>query len=229
MFCPNCGSNVPDSERFCPTCGTMLQEGAPEPKAPGNDIGALVKKYLPIAVIAVVAVIAIVIVFNLLSGGGPKGVAEQYLKASLAGDYEKADKYAALTSEEMLTYYAEQADKDLEEYLEESLEVDSMEEYYEEKREEYIDNLEEEYGDDYKITVEVKDSERLDDDDFDELLDEIDDVYKESELIDADEVTDAYEVKVKTKIDGDDGKDTATVKVIIIKLGGKWKYYGSAN
>lgn len=24
MFCPKCGSNVPDSTKFCPTCGALL-------------------------------------------------------------------------------------------------------------------------------------------------------------------------------------------------------------
>ncbi len=31
MFCPNCGTNVPDSTKFCPTCGSVLgSESAPE-------------------------------------------------------------------------------------------------------------------------------------------------------------------------------------------------------
>ena len=33
MFCPKCGSNVPDSTKFCPTCGEMLA-GEPAQQAP---------------------------------------------------------------------------------------------------------------------------------------------------------------------------------------------------
>ena len=41
MFCPNCGSNVPDTERFCPTCGTAMGgNAAPEaPAAPAKPDG----------------------------------------------------------------------------------------------------------------------------------------------------------------------------------------------
>ena len=28
MFCPKCGSNVPDSTKFCPTCGALLADEA---------------------------------------------------------------------------------------------------------------------------------------------------------------------------------------------------------
>ena len=33
MFCPKCGSNVPDSTKFCPTCGETLA-GEPAQQAP---------------------------------------------------------------------------------------------------------------------------------------------------------------------------------------------------
>ena len=41
MFCPKCGSNVPDSTKFCPTCGALLADEAqqapatePQPQQP---------------------------------------------------------------------------------------------------------------------------------------------------------------------------------------------------
>ena len=30
MFCPQCGSGIPDGARFCPNCGAPLQPSAPE-------------------------------------------------------------------------------------------------------------------------------------------------------------------------------------------------------
>ena len=32
MFCPNCGSKLPDDARFCGSCGTRLQADQPSPK-----------------------------------------------------------------------------------------------------------------------------------------------------------------------------------------------------
>ena len=34
MFCPNCGNQVRDNEKFCGKCGTKLQEAAPQPEQP---------------------------------------------------------------------------------------------------------------------------------------------------------------------------------------------------
>lgn len=33
MFCPKCGSNVPDSTKFCPTCGALLTDEAQQAPA----------------------------------------------------------------------------------------------------------------------------------------------------------------------------------------------------
>lgn len=33
MFCPKCGSNVPDSTKFCPTCGALLADEAQQAPA----------------------------------------------------------------------------------------------------------------------------------------------------------------------------------------------------
>ena len=32
MFCPKCGSQVPDGIKFCPTCGNPMQAAAPAPQ-----------------------------------------------------------------------------------------------------------------------------------------------------------------------------------------------------
>ena len=34
MFCPNCGTQVPDGVKFCPTCGTQMQEQQESAPAP---------------------------------------------------------------------------------------------------------------------------------------------------------------------------------------------------
>lgn len=36
MFCPKCGSQVPDGTKFCPSCGTTLNATAPAPGAPAG-------------------------------------------------------------------------------------------------------------------------------------------------------------------------------------------------
>lgn len=34
MFCPNCGTNVPEGANACPNCGTFLNAAQPAPEAP---------------------------------------------------------------------------------------------------------------------------------------------------------------------------------------------------
>ena len=34
MFCPNCGTNVPEGANACPNCGTFLNAARPAPEAP---------------------------------------------------------------------------------------------------------------------------------------------------------------------------------------------------
>jgi len=83
MFCPNCGSQIPDGSAFCPNCGTRLgttqqpQYGAPQQPQYGAPQSAQPpkKKSGVMIVIACVAVLAVLgVAWKVLSGrdgGGP--------------------------------------------------------------------------------------------------------------------------------------------------------------
>ena len=85
MFCPNCGTQIPDGSAFCPNCGAKLGAAQPQYQAPPQaaqpqwqgQTPEQPKKKKNIAVIAVacVAVVAVLgVALKLLSGrdsGGP--------------------------------------------------------------------------------------------------------------------------------------------------------------
>lgn len=100
MFCPKCGTQCADTERFCPSCGAALGESsAPESSGSTGSSGSSGKKPLNIPVkpiiIGVVAVIALVVVFNVvkgLFGGGGGGSYASYSKNALFALYNSDDK-----------------------------------------------------------------------------------------------------------------------------------------
>ena len=57
MFCPNCGSKLPDDARFCGSCGTRLQADQPPPK-PQKEKKKNGKKVL-IVTVSILLVLAI--------------------------------------------------------------------------------------------------------------------------------------------------------------------------
>lgn len=70
MFCPNCGSQMPDGSKFCAQCGKAVPTAqqpaaptAPQPVVFASPVKPVKKKKskLPVAIIAVVLVVAIVV------------------------------------------------------------------------------------------------------------------------------------------------------------------------
>ena len=75
MFCPKCGSQVPDGTKFCPKCGNVLGGGAPAPQPAPAGAGGQNVAYTPVApankgtnkgVIIGLAVVAVAIVAALV-------------------------------------------------------------------------------------------------------------------------------------------------------------------
>ena len=117
MFCPNCGTQLPDEANFCGTCGTRLNvQPAPqtvpeEPMAPQQEyipyapVGEVDPYAMPeapkkknrsmlIGIIAAVAVVAVLLVL-LLGGGGngnPEAVAQKFFDSVFSGDIDAAEK-----------------------------------------------------------------------------------------------------------------------------------------
>lgn len=131
--------------------------------------------------------------------------------------------------------------------------------------EDYYDDIADTFGDDFKLTFEFRDAERLDDRDikdiedlYEDLFDLIDDnidyededIYEElAESLDDDfdislkdsqirklqnavesfmghlenfKIQDAYEVKLRLELKGEDDSEKETITIIVIKAGGDW-------
>lgn len=225
MFCPNCGANAPDTEKFCPTCGTALGGANEAPAAPAekpNDIVALIKSKWPIIVGAVVAVIAVVFLFNLLFGGA-EAAAKKYVKNSIKGNFEAADKSLLVRKEDQFDAAADDLDMSLEDYLKEYYDAKDMDEYFEDLKDDNDEANKDAYGSNWKASCKVLDSEELTKDEYDSLEERLEE-YEDSELIEeADDYDKAYKVWVEVKEYGEDAKDYYIMEIVVVKDGLSWK------
>ena len=90
MFCPKCGSNVPDSTKFCPTCGALLADEAqqapatepqPQPQGFGGDVNENKRNYCRAKLVWLLIGIAVTVIFTIIAmaGGGLAAlIYEQY-------------------------------------------------------------------------------------------------------------------------------------------------------
>lgn len=108
--------------------------------------------------------------------------------------------------------------------------VEDSEETFEYELEEYYDDDEVEYwesflgDDDYKITYKIDRAKKLDSDDLEDYVDEIDDYYDEDVKI-----TGGYKVTVDLSVEIDDEEESLTTKMIILKIDGKWCIYDAGD
>lgn len=154
--------------------------------------------------VCLLMVLVLALSLTACGGSGYKGVVKDMMKA-----LEKADAEAMLK-----LYHEECIDTMIDgEWIEDEDDlVDMMEESFDMIHEQWED----EYGDDIKISYKIKDAEKMDKDDLEDLQDEYDDAD-----IDID-IKQAYEVEVEVTIKGDDDDDEEDMDLVIIKVGGKW-------
>ena len=135
-------------------------------------------------------------------GGGYKKPVDNMVKAMETGK----GKYLYKAMPEFLIEYQYEDEKksDIYDDLDESMEL-------------ITGMLEEEYGDDIKISYKIKDKDKIDKDDLEDLEDSIKDKYDEKVR-----VSKGYELKVKMKIKGDDDKEEDTTTIKVYKIDGDW-------
>lgn len=222
MLCDNCGANNPEGASVCGSCGAALtpeeettpaqetqevlrevQEVQESGKAPADK-----NKIAGLAIViggAVLAIALVVWIFSLLlGGGGPEGVAVDYIKAGM-----KANGGKTLVNLLPGAYIEEVLDMgDFDSKSELIREVnDALEDTH--------DMMEEYYGK-YKVKVEVrkvKDWKNSEINDYNERMDD-----RKIDL----EIKDGADVELKVTINGEDDKDTSKPTVKVIKVGGKW-------
>ncbi|MCD8219811.1 MAG: zinc-ribbon domain-containing protein [Ruminococcus sp.] len=212
MKCTNCGANLEDGALFCSACGASVQaaspdttvaEGAnPAPAQPdfgtasgGGKLDANLSKTQRIIVILcilVALVLLITLIGSLFGDNSKKGTVKDYYDA-----LEDCD------AEEIL-------DNIPKDYLEDFMDdLDFSKKEMREMVQEYLDEFCGDYDD---IKISFEDSEKVDDDDIEELMDCID--------LDIDKMV-SYDIEIRYKTDdGDVTKDETNA--IAYRYNGSW-------
>lgn len=168
-------------------------------------------KYIGFAAIGIVAIVVICVVLSLIFGGGYKSPIKNYFNFIESGDF---DDYIDATPDIIYEAMLDNFDDDEDEMIE------------------MIEDMYSSLLDDVKIKsidYDIKDSEKFNSDQLEELEDEIQDQYED--YVDDDiKVSKAYEVevKVKTKIKGEDSK-TERLYIIVAKVNGDWGVIGEPS
>ena len=198
--CPKCGVQLPDDAVFCNNCGNNLsaepQQAAPaaEPvAAPVNnatlDSAVEKNKNTKIGMIAIIggaAVVVILLLCLLVSslGGGYKSPINDLVKAlnKESTNYEDfvnavAPDFVATACVDLVDLIRD-VDADVIEDFEEDL-TDSLEDGY--------DDWADDYGDNWRISVDFRDEEELDEDELEEIQELYEDFYDSLDDMDLDD------------------------------------------
>lgn len=196
-FCMQCGKEIEDDANVCVYCGS-----AQNTTGAAGDGAAKKKSFIPLIAAVVVVLLVVIVIFNLLFSGGYKQPVDNMIKAIETGK----GKYLYKTMHDFLIEYRYDDEKKSEiiDDLDDSLEY-------------VVEMLEDEYGDDIKVSYKIKDKEKIDKDDLEDLEDSIKDTYDEKV-----KVSKGYELKIEMKIKGDDDKEKDTTKIKVYKIDGNW-------
>ncbi len=230
MFCVNCGAKLEDGAKFCTLCGTQqsapteelaAEETAVVSEETAQDVAAeeagdvevtglvlfgktFSKKVVAIAAAAVaaVALIAILLVVLLPGATSPKAAAEEYVKAVFACE-----------ADEIIAVMPTQALKT----IRKNNEMSARE--YENRMDEIMESMDEDMDDYFgarrKVSVKVEQTEKL----SKSQLRSLQEIYKEAKY---GSVSDARIMKVKISLNGNEESGSGTVKVSVVKQGGRW-------
>ncbi len=232
--CEKCGKEIMDDAVVCPDCEKSGEKSAPiintdELRKRAEDIGSTIKnydynklvpeaikekvpgkyqKFLPLGILAVFVLIFVFIISS-CTGGYKKPV--KYLEQISNGNYKNIDKMAPKDIwEDHLDYYD----------MTNSERIEAVEEQYEG----VLDEQKDKYGDNYKISYDIKEKEKL----SNKELSDIRDGLKANYNVPKKSVKKGYELKVKVVKKGSEDKDTNTQKLMVVKIDGDW-YIVSAN
>lgn len=223
-YCLKCGAQLNDEEKFCASCGASVEEeGGAKKKVSADGVVQYVKSHIPlVAGIAVAVVLVVVVLISVLAGGGPEGVAKDYVKSLL--NPQKADSFMLVNTETRFKAYAEEEEVELNEFLEDSYDVESMKEYWSEQKEDTLDSLEDECGKNPKVKIQrVKDADEYTSKEMKEFAEEWEEDLDEYD-INVDDIKTVVDVEIKFRAEGkDDHTDYVTMTITLVKYKGDWK------
>lgn len=222
MFCPKCGTENEDGAAFCASCGEALEAAsvetaATESQPAGEDTATAAqssagefnasyaaetedntsgnKNFKP--VIAVVAVVVVVFILGkLLFGSSYKDPIDGLVK-NLNKQETKLEKYTTA----FLPKFAQDAYDDVMAVAKKTDEgEDMMDELDDMLEDQLFSSIEDQYGD-YKISYEIKDKEKLDKDELEDIADAYDDLRDYLDDYDDDAIEDAADEMDLSKSD----------------------------
>ena len=212
MYCGNCGTQNDDRAMFCRNCGAKLEGGVggnqnqqwqqnidysyqneiPEQISIQGKKKGKLKILIP--AIAVVAVM-LILVFSLTGRRGYKKTVENYVQGALDGDIEKV---VSVIPEGYMEYYG----------VDRSTVIDTVEEALDDSG--LYDLLDE----DWEFSYEIGDAEDIKGAELQEIKDDCSDSGVK--------VSAAKSVDLKLTVTTEDGPESETVSIPLIKVGRKW-------
>lgn len=204
-----------------------MDEKMNEPIAAAEDGGTVLKRRKKtVGIIAAVAAVAVVaVVAALLTGGSAKSVAGKFAKEYCSANIKSCTKLLAY---DYYDYLLSDYD-DEEEFFEDASdeydeEITSWRDYYKAESEDSKDRLDDYYGS-YKFTIEVTKEKNMSlkkwEDEYEWEIEN----YEDADCFDRDAVKAVKMVTVKIKIKGEDGSDSYTAEMCVVKMGLSWKVF----
>lgn len=202
-FCMQCGAQIDDNAEVCSSCGAA-QTNTPD----GETLSAenSKKSMAPLIAAAAVVVVILLLIMKALFGGSYKEPIDNMCKAMETGK----GKYLYKCMPEFVL-------DDQYEDMKKSEIIDELDD----EAEDMLDDLEDELGDDVKISYKIKDKEKIDKDDLEDMEEMLEDAY-DGKI----KVKKGYEVDVKITAKGDDDKDSQTMTLNVYKINGDWCIMG---
>lgn len=205
MFCPNCGTEIPDSSIVCPSCGGNVAES--NNQAPGSGVTSMLEgkdNKTILAIVAAAAAVVIIILAVIIStafGSSYKTPIKKMVKLINKKTESSIDYLALNNAPYDVTYYKTRL-----QILDKN---DDYTDCYGKSKDAYedmIDELEEEFGDDYKIKIEkIKNVDKIDKDDLKDVQEDLREEYE-----DKDDIEDAVEEMEETLEDYEDEYDLSS-------------------
>lgn len=205
MFCGKCGTENVEGTPFCAGCGADLGGGKSKSKLKVGKFNLDLKNRKTLIALGA-GVLALVVVLVLLFGGNsPKKVADKFMNAYVDADAKGMMK---VVHDDIIDQIMEDEDMDKDDWNDQLDELSEGLEAMYEQMEDYYDGK-------LKLTYEVKSEKDMKGDDLDDLKDEYEDEYDLK-------VKDAKLVKVKLTVKCGDYKESETMELVVVKIGGKW-------
>lgn len=212
MFCPKCGSQIPDGVKFCPKCGATI--ASPQVNIGGAAQQGSVAAYVPkkvnpkliglvIGAVAVVAVL-ILVATSCFGGISERQAVDNYLQGMFMADGQASYDAAPPEGREYMLSLNDGDESKAKQQLEDNAQV-------------MMESFNEEYGSDWTYSFELGDENQVED--LDSIRESLESYY-DTDTVKVDE---AKSVNVDVTFDFDNGEhETVLMTIGLIRQGNNW-------